>query len=311
MTIIDVDTWSKAAAKEYLTTGKPMNDSIEKLASEQGLNKDQISRVVEAANTEVYVQMFNQSPDKYVQYAPADSEKIAEKIFGTEKVSQVSDSDYQEPPTGTSLLEVEITEPITKVAEVEPENTTNTVALHEYYKLAALDTRLAQSLDEVEVRYQQDTAILYTMIKQAVLSGTSFGDIEKALTSLYDEPVVKINVKDAQEKLAQEIFPRKLDMSSANVGTVNMENPLVKQAGLLLKHAQDFKTLKAKRAEVHEEAKAHIKKAGALQNASNALKAGAVGAVVGGVTVNEIGKKRVEQAATKTKMQQLSSNYAR
>ena len=69
--------------------------------------------------------------------------------------------------------------------------------------------------------------------------------------------------------------------------------------------------MKAKRAEVHEEAKAHIKKAGALQTASTALKGVAAGAVIGGVAVNEIGKKRVEQAATKTKMQQLSSNYAR
>lgn len=307
MTIIDVDTWSKAVAKEYLTTGKPMNDSIEKLASDQGLNKDQISRVVEAANTEVYVQMFNQSPDKYVQFASADSEKIAEKIFGTEKVSQVSDSDYQEPPTGTSLLEVDITEPLVKVAEVEPENKTNTEALHEYYKLAALDTRLAQSLDEVEVNYQRDSAILYTMIKQAVLSGTSFGNVEKALTSLYDDPVIQINIKEAQEKFAEEIYPRKMDMSVTNVGTVNMENPIVKQAGLLLKHAQEFKTLKAKRAEIREKGKTHTKES----TVKSVLGGLAVGAVGGGVAVNELSKKRTEQAATKTKMQQLATNYAR
>jgi hypothetical protein len=305
MTIIDVETWSKAVAKEYLTTGKPMNESIEKLASDQGLNKDQVSRVVEAANTEVYVQMFNQTPDKYVQYAPADTEKIAEKLFGTEKVSEVSDSDYQEPPT--NIPELDITTPLTKIAEVEPDNVTNTEALHEYYKLAALDTRLAQSLDEVEMHYQQDAAILYSMIKQAVLSGTSFGNLERALTSLYEDQVVKINVAEAQEKLAQEIFPRKLDMSVSNVGTVNTENPLVKQAGLLLKHAADFKNLKAKRAEIREKAKTHTKEG----TVANVLKGVAAGTVIGAVGTNAVVKKRAEQAATKTKMQQLSTNYAR
>ena len=307
MNLIDVESWSNLVAKEYLTTAKPLNDSIEKIAQENCLNKDQISRLVEQSNTTVYVQMFNNQPNKYVEFTAGDAEKIAEKLFGTEKVSQVSDSDYQEPPTGTNLLEVDITEPLVKLAEAGPENSSGNEELHEYYKLSSLDTRLTQSLDEVDVHYQQDSAILYTMIKQAVLSGTSFGDIEKALTSLYDEPVIKINVKDAQEKLAQEIFPRKLAMSSANVGTVNMENPLVKQAGMLLKHAADFKTLKAKRAELREKVKEHTKK-GTIKGTLGTL---AVGAVAGGTAVNEISKKRVEQAATKTKMQQLSNNYAR
>jgi hypothetical protein len=313
MTIIDVDTWSKAAAKEYLTAGTDLNKSIEKIASEHGLNKDQVSRVVEAANTEVYVQMFNQSPDKYIQFASADSEKIAEKLFGQEKTSQVSDSDYQEPPSGPNLLEVELSEPMVKVAEVE-NTTTNTEALHEYYKLAALETKLTQSMDEVEMHYQNDASILYSMIKQAVLGGKTFGDIEKALTSVYDDPVITINVKESQEKLANELFPRKLDMATTTMGTVNMENPLVKQAGLLLKHAQEFKNLKSKHAETQEQLVSHVKegvvKVAAVEKAAKPMGAAkrflttlGVGAVGGAAANQHIRNKRMEQAYMRGQMQ--------
>jgi hypothetical protein len=255
MTIIDVDTWSKAAAKEYLTAGTALNTSIEKIASEHGLNRDQVNRVVEAANTEVYVQMFNQSPDKYIQFDSADSEKIAEKLFGVEKTSQFPDDDYQDAPIARILQEEY---PMEKVAEVET-NTTNTDSLHEYYKLAALESRLGQSMDEVEMHYQNDVSVLASMIKQAVLGGASFGDIQKALFTVYDDPVVKININEMQEKLAAEFYPRKLNMTINEVGTVNMENSIVKQAGLLLKHAQEFKSLKSKHAEAHSELIGHLK----------------------------------------------------
>jgi len=304
MTSIDIESWANDVVKEYLTTGKPMDTSIEKLATEHALNRDQISRVVEAANTSTYVQMFNSQPNKYVEYVPADAEKIAEKLFGTVKQAAVSEDDYNEPPTEPKL---EITEPLVKLAEVEPENSSGNEDLHEYYKLSSLDTRLAQSLDEVDMHYQNDSAILYSLIKQAVLSGTSFGNIEAALTGLYDDPVIKINITEAREKLAQEIFPKKLDTTTSNLGTVNTENPLVKQAGMLLKHAADYKTLKAKRTELREKVKEHTKKG----TVANVLKGVGAGVVIGGVGVNEISKTRQAQAATKTKMQQLSTNYSR
>ena len=308
MTTIDVDAWSKTAAKEYLTTGKPLDDVIEKIASDHGLNKDQISRVVEASNTEVYVQMFNQSADKYIQFNNADSEKIAARIFGEEKVSHVSDSDYQEVPSYSYSIEDEQAEALlTKTAELIPENHTNSEAIHEYYKIAALETRLGQSMDEVEALYQNDTSILYSMIKQAVLSGTGIGDITKALTSIYDDPIVRINILESQEKLASEIYPRKLDTSEHSIGTVNMDNPLVKQAGLLLKHAQNFKTLKAKRTETLGKLKNHLK-TGTLKSVTTALGVGAIGGAIG---VDQIRKKRNEQALVGNKMSYLPNGPGR
>ena len=300
MTILDIDNWSKSAAKEYLTTGKVLDETIEKIASENGLNRDQLNRVVEATNTEVYVQMFNQAQDKYIQFQNADAEKIAEHLFGTEKTSQVSDEDYQEPPTSYPLNDVEAEAVLVKTAEVEPTNTTNTEALHEYYKIAALETRLEQSIDEVEVQYQHDSAVLYSMIKQAVLGGTSFGDIKYALTSVYDDPVINVNLTEAQEKISEELFPQKLDVDVRSIGTVNLENSLVKQANLLLKHAQDFKNLKAKHAETLEQLKQHIKEGGIMTG----VKLVGGGALAGGIAVDQLSKKRLEQNVMKSKMQQ-------
>jgi hypothetical protein len=298
-----------------------LNDSIEKIASAHGLNREQMNRVVEATNTEVYVQMFNQAQDKYIQFQSADSEKIAENLFGSEKVSHVSDNDYQVPPTPvlSSVEDMEAEEAaLTKVAEVKPDNTTNTEALHEYYKIAALETRLEQSIDEVEMKYQHDASILYSMVKQAVLSGTSFGDIERALTSVYDDQVIKINVQEIHTKLAEEMYPRKFDVVAHSVGTVNLENPLVKQASLLLKHAQDFKNLKSKHAETMEHLKHHIKESGILSplkamvhNPGAAAAGAGIGIVGGGVAVDRLAKKRSEQNTVKGSMQSLPNAYVR
>lgn len=316
MTTIDVDAWSKTAASNYLTKGTPLHESITKIASEQGLNRDQIARVVEAANTEVYINLFNKADDKYISYETADAEKIAEAIFGQEKTSSVSDDDYQELPSSPIIEDQTASDALTKTAEVKPTNVSDTDKLHEYYKIAALETRLGQSLDEVEVRYQNDSAILFSMIKQAVLSGTTFGDVERALTSVYDSPVIKVNINEAREKLASELYPKNLNMNVTYTGTVNMENPLVKQAGLLLKHASEFSTLRTKHAEARTQLTTHIKTSGMIPLKKEAklkhyVAAAGAGMLAGGALVSEVGKKRQEQAAISQQMKQLPSAYVR
>jgi len=256
MNVLDIDSWSQSAVKEYLTAGTPLNDSITKIAAQHGLNKDQIARVVEAANTDTYVQLFNKTADKYIQFNPADTEKIAENTFTT-KTAQVS-LDYEEPPTKNEL-EIELSEPFVKVAEVEELPKTNNESVHEYYKLSSVEEQLRNRMEEVEIAYQSDVNILSSMIKQAVLGGTSLGDIEKALTTVYDNKVVRVNLDEIHTKLAEEVFPKKINTTITQIGTVNSENPLVKQAGALVKHADEYKQLKTKHAEARQHLVEYVK----------------------------------------------------
>lgn len=316
MNILDVDNWSKDAVKQYLTSKVPLNDSIEKIASEQGLNKDQISRLVEAANTDTYVQLFNQADDKYITYETADAEKIAERIFGTEKTAEVALDDYQEPPVRNELeVSIDTPLPMEKSAEYQPTTTTNE-ELHEYYKVAALESRMAEKMDEIEVAFQKDSSILSSLIKQAVLGGTSYGDIEKAVTTVYDSPVVRVSLQETQTKLAQELYPKQLNTAITDFGTVNLENPIVKQAGLLLKHAEEYKKLKSKHAETKDKVQGHLKKSSMLKSAVN-MSTGAIvktvgaSAVAGGIATHEIAKKKMEQDSTRNDLRSLPGRFVR
>jgi len=315
MTIIDVDNWSKQAAMEFLTNKVPLNDSIIKIASSNGLNRDQVNRVVEAANTEVYVNLFNKASDKYIEYETADSEKIASVLYGETKTADVHELDYENIPEQPKLEDN--TNEFEKTAEHLP--TTNTEDIHDYYKLASLETRIKQSMDEVEVEYNKDASILFSLVKQAVLGGTSFGDIESALTAMYNEPVVRINIDEVHEKIAQEIYPAKLNEVKTTTGTVNPENNIVKQAGRLVKHAQEYSKLKKKHEEAKENLKTHLKTSGVFSAVGKAIKGSVGGSVIltgtgaigGGVAVDQITKKRAKQEAMSQQMHTLPNAYRR
>lgn len=280
MTTADLDQYTKTVAQDYIKNSVALNDSITKIASTHGLNREQINRIVEAANTEVYVQLFNQSADKYVQFENADSEKIASVVFSdTPKVAETSISDYETSPEETYR------EKTGSVFNTNPEEEVKkpTEELNTYYKLAALQTQIENSMNELNVHYQSAVDTLYSMVKQAVLGGTPYGDIHKAITSVYPQPVVEVSMDEVQEKLATEMPLRKFEKTSEQIGTVNQENPLIKQAATLVKYAQEFITLRDKQTETTNELVNHIKSASVFQvkNAGWKLKTIGAGMLVG------------------------------
>lgn len=95
MADIDIDRvihLSKGVATDYLVHGVDMNQSIAKVASESGLNGDQIQRVVETSNHIVYQYLYKKATDdKNVVFPLADAEKVAMER-GNETVKLASES---------------------------------------------------------------------------------------------------------------------------------------------------------------------------------------------------------------------------
>ena len=151
MTTADLDLYVKTAAQDYLTKNVSLNDSITKIASTHGLNREQINRVVEGANTETYVQLFNQSKDKYIQFDNADSEKVASVVLSeAPKTAAISTVDYE-----TSTEEIfQIKTGAVVHNEPEAPIANPTYELHDYYTLAALQTQMEHRIGEIDVRYQ-------------------------------------------------------------------------------------------------------------------------------------------------------------
>jgi hypothetical protein len=312
-TTAEIDSYVNEAAHGYLKEAKPLNETITKIASEHGLNRDQIARVVEGANTEVYVQLMNQTNDKYIQFENASIEKIGEAVFGTEKKAEYSVEDYEEEPTS------EISDPnFEKLASVEETTPSETEMVKEAYKLAALDDRLTDSMYEVDVRFQKNSSILHDLIKQAYLGGTSFGDIEKAITTIYDSPVVEKILTESREKLAHELYPKALDTVVKTAGTVNPNNEIIKQAGLLVKDTQEFLTLREKKAEAIESmsklegsaaiiVREHLKEAAPLSTTKKVLLG--VGLGVAGTAGVHSQMQKVKARDAAMPMSQVSNRY--
>lgn len=274
-TTAELDNYINEAATRYIKESVPLDQTITKIASTHGLNRDQIARVVEGANTEVYVQLMNNSSDKYIQFENASAEKVASALFGTEKVAEVSTLDYDETP------EVLYKPSMVKVAEevTEEKKLTETEFYKEADRLTGLSAQYTNALEEVDIRFQSNSENLYNMIKQAYLSGTSFGDIRTALTSVNDSPILVTVLNDCQEKLAAELYPTKLDVEQHTTGSTNLNNPLVKQASRLLHDTEEFIALREKIAELDMdfEKLAAMSQIGmgmgaALQNIGNKLK---------------------------------------
>ena len=72
---------AKTAAKHYLESKVPLNESIKKIAEENDLNREQIERVCEIANISTHQGLWNKTANKEsVAFDLADSKNIADVV---------------------------------------------------------------------------------------------------------------------------------------------------------------------------------------------------------------------------------------
>lgn len=84
-------------AEDFTSKGIAMNASLEKLASQFGLNENQIHRVAETANVKVHLHMLKNASvqDAYITFDLADPTRLA-----TQKTASTqADLSYFEDPT--------------------------------------------------------------------------------------------------------------------------------------------------------------------------------------------------------------------
>lgn len=105
MTKYAYELLGREAARDYLSRNIPLNQSIEKFASDKDLNQAQIERVCEAANKEVYLHLFKkgsagvkegsgESYEKYITFDLADASKITASMGKEASIVTSDPSDY-------------------------------------------------------------------------------------------------------------------------------------------------------------------------------------------------------------------------
>lgn len=93
----DLERWGNEAATEYLHNQTPLNHTVEKIASENNLNADQVKRVCEFANITTNLSLFEKMADKRFKFDQADASQVMRKMAAgdaTEKVAGMARQAY-------------------------------------------------------------------------------------------------------------------------------------------------------------------------------------------------------------------------
>lgn len=236
--IAELENLAGIAAEQYLKHNVPLNDSITKLAQENALNHEQVNRVVEAANTGVYVKLFNESNNKYIEFPNADSEKIATLMNPPKKAMNIAD--YQQEPAAIMAEQL----PIFPEAS-DPVASKEAAVLQDFYKLASMQERINNAIIEVETQFEREFDAFTSMVKQAVLRGTSFAEVQSAITSLLPDPFIKVAMRTVYKTL-QENSVLKSEGNFEKTGSVNTNHPLIKKAEELMAFKNALLTLSEK-----------------------------------------------------------------
>jgi len=105
---LDFEMWGRQAATSYLEDNEQLNDSIVKIAEDNQLNGEQVKRIVEEANNQVYLQKFAAEKDKYIEFAVADAATIGKSRTELNKLDLIksAESDYCLRPSEHKLFDV-------------------------------------------------------------------------------------------------------------------------------------------------------------------------------------------------------------
>jgi len=301
---MNLDYLAKEASADYINNNVPLNDSIAKLAENNALNREQINRVTESANTSTYLSLFKASNDKYVEFPVADSEKIA-SIINSEVEDIDTLSDYDIPPD-TQLQDMEIF-PISEGADTHEKNASvsDTELLNAIHRMKYADKLITEKLGEYKYSFEEEAFKLYNFVKQAVLSGESFGHIKTAMLRHLPGNITEKIVNDFEDRLKNTDRIFNLDTSvNEKVAemSLNEDSPILKQFNKVYNITTEYENWLEKQASLLAK-KSLLNKAGKWAKGLAAIGVLGIGATAG----YQAGKSKAyeEQSVLKRK----PSNY--
>lgn len=176
--------WGKTAAKRYLEDGVPLNTTIQKIASEESLNANEISRVCEMANLETYANMLKTSSphDKSFEFPVADKAAIVSSGGEKTAMPNIFTTDFDRPldkdltkVAGLDIFEAFGVSGIEKVAE---DGARAEGLLQKLERLAELEKdKIAMNLEKSVETAEKFVA----QMKQELLKGKSFDEVQAAV----------------------------------------------------------------------------------------------------------------------------------
>lgn len=247
-----LDLLAKTAARRYLHEGVPLNNSIQKLATENDLNSNQIERVCEIANITTHQGLWAKTAQKEsIAFDLADAKtvirvsgngtNIGEGAPGAASSPACCDGDYMGPPTGIpsggpSLSSLLGADPgaVHNGMGAEPERKRIIIVIQKH---AAARKMLQDKLVFKGMELESIEKRAYEAIKQHILGGGSFREIYQAAVGAgfgkvaeeylpkYEDDLIEEVHGDIHRRLVKEAIGRAPeDLISDSLGNMTVIN---------------------------------------------------------------------------------------
>lgn len=190
----ELDKFGELLSQDFLEKNIPLNEGLKKIASENGLNKQQLQRVAESANVNTYLNLIKKSKNRYLKFDVADAGHVHEQLLKKGSAEEIDIEDKEEYIIDTPDLDVKDIFKLYKKAEnisISDEDLKNLLGYRDNTKLAEF-TRKSSYLEGV-VNYLDHNFIdaqgsfvsriedMEKLVKQEILGGTSFSDITNVI----------------------------------------------------------------------------------------------------------------------------------
>jgi hypothetical protein len=212
----ELESWGKEVASEFVKDqSKLMTPAIEKIATDNRLNRDQIQRVCEFANHHANEEIIKTATDRTQEFALADVNAIMTKVKDTPDVEvkeasidfsklasvkeEIDPMDFFFTPDERVALGVET---FSKIASVAPTSSDKAKGI---LKLA----EMRDALKVKEIEYDSDKfeikQAMVNIVKDLMADGNSFEDLYKAAMASKPESQdeVKALFKDVGDELVK------------------------------------------------------------------------------------------------------------
>lgn len=199
----ELEGMGKEAAAQYLLEKTPLNETIIKMAEERDLNPHQVARICEAANTDVYSQLWGMTKNGQFTFEMADQEKIAERLSTNTTEMDLLMEEGILPQKLASFLPKEEDVDVDEVKTYkEAEKITIKTAEHPYKlseafklldELNSLEKQASDRLMTLNLHRNAEIGEITSMLKEAALRGENVCLAYVAATNAFPEKLAEIN----------------------------------------------------------------------------------------------------------------------
>ena len=208
--------WGKQVANGLLNDGISLFEGAKKVATDNGLNDHQISRVCEASNQAVFKSAFSTNPNKLFEFPVVKGEDVIEALsMPNTKVASINSSDYDVPPPQVKLA-MDYDEVFDRIF---PKTSSEKPSLRqnfeeqeeisrlriEFNKVSAMEGELRSMAVGADMRREDKEEEFYQKVRHMLMGGQSFEEVYENLmldeSGMDGETASQVEIRSLMERI--------------------------------------------------------------------------------------------------------------